>query len=85
MTSTSAPALAKCTTYMEQYEGVRLLEKIDWPAVLASETRFLYLRALVRDLEEALGPSSCGLAAGGAEAQRTSIAVLPAEPVLRNL
>lgn len=80
-----APAMAKCTTYMEQHEGVRLLKKIDWRAVLAPETRFPYLRALVRDLEEALGPSSCGLAAGGAEALRTSVAVLSAEPVLRNL
>lgn len=80
-----APGMADCTTYKEQHEGVRLLGKIDWPGALANATWFPYLRALVRDLEAALGPSPCGLAPGGDEAPRTSLSALPSDPVLRNL
>lgn len=80
-----APEKADCTTYKEQHEGVRLLAKLDWPTVLATGTWFPYLRALVRDLEAALGPSPCGLPPGGEEAPRTSLSILPTNPVLRNL
>lgn len=79
------PTTADCTRYKESYEGVRLLEKMDWKTVLALDTWFPYLRALVRDLEDVLGPSPYGLPAGGYEAPRTSRTTHRATPVLRNL
>ncbi len=79
------PALATCSKYMESQEGVRILERLDWTAVLAQPTWFPYLRALVRDLELALGPPAFDIAPGGNEAPWTSISQPRVYPMLRNI
>ena len=74
-----------CSRYLEQHEGARLLGKLDWPTVLGTPTCFPYLRALLRDLENALETSAVGIPAGGVEAPLTSIRNLPSDPLLRNI
>ncbi|MBK9265512.1 MAG: hypothetical protein IPM54_37710 [Polyangiaceae bacterium] len=77
--------LGDCSKYLEQHEGVRLLGKLNWPTVLATSTWFPYLRALVRDLEAALGSSAVGIPTGGDEAPLTSMFNERSNPILRNL
>jgi hypothetical protein len=60
----------KCCRYKETQEGARLLSGLDWQAVLAHPNAYPYLRALVRDLETALGPSTAP--PGGVVAALTS-------------
>ncbi len=79
------PNLAYCSSYMESQEGVRILGRLDWSTLLATPTWFPYLRALVHDLESALGPPAFDIAAGGTEASWTSISQPRTNPVLRNL
>jgi hypothetical protein len=60
----------KCTTYSPTSQGRRLLSELDWQAVLAHPNAYPYLRALVRDLESNLGPSTAP--PGGVVAALTS-------------
>lgn len=79
------PAVATCSRYLESQEGVRLLGRLNWTAVLATSTWFPYLRALVRDLESKLGPPAFDITPGGDESPWTSISQPRAQPILRNL
>ena len=79
------PTLTDCTSYKEGKEGVRLMEQFNWSTVLATPTWFTYLRALVRDLESALGPAAFSIPAGGNEAPWTSISQSRSNAILRNL
>jgi hypothetical protein len=60
---------AKCTSYMEAHEGVRLLSGLSWTAVLGHPEAYPFARALVRDLETTLGLSTApgGGAIAGAD------------------
>ncbi|MEQ1568454.1 MAG: hypothetical protein ABMA64_22650 [Myxococcota bacterium] len=71
------------TTYKESDHGVEALRALDWRRSLARAASMTYLRALIRDLEDALGPSS--LVGGGDEALAVSRAAAPRDRVLRNL
>jgi hypothetical protein len=77
--------LADGTSYKESQEGVRLLKRLDWGAVLSNPSWFGYARALIRDLESALGVPARGAPAGGVEAPLTSVHTRADAHVLRNL
>lgn len=79
------PAVATCSRYMESQEGVRLLQRLNWSTVLVQPTWFPYLRALVRDLESALGPSAFDLPGGGLESPWTSVSQARSTAILRNV
>lgn len=79
------PEMADCTCYKETKEGMRLLSALDWPTVLAIPGWYPYLRAMIRDLEAALGVAAVGVPVGGDEAPLTSISHLPPDPLLRNI
>lgn len=78
-------SLADGSSYKESQEGVRLLSRLDWGAVLSNLSWFGYARALIRDLESALGVSARGVPAEGVEAPLTSVRARPDAHVLRNL
>lgn len=80
-----SPTHTDCTTYKESQEGVRLLQRLNWSAVLKSPRWFPYLRALVRDLESTLGPPAFDIATGGDESPWTSISQTRTAPILRNI
>ncbi|MBK7758738.1 MAG: hypothetical protein IPI35_20540 [Deltaproteobacteria bacterium] len=79
------PPVADSSRYKESKEGVRLLKRLDWGTVLANPDWFTYARALIRDLESALGVPALGVPAGGVEAPLTSVHTVRATPILRNL
>jgi hypothetical protein len=79
------PLPGDCTGYKETKQGARALRHLRWATVLANGAWFSYLRALIRDLEGALGGGAVGIGPGGEEAPLTSIHRLPAGPILRNL
>lgn len=79
------PSAGKCCRYAEGKEGVRLLSRLDWGAVLSNPSWFGYARALIRDLESALGVSARGVPAEGVEAPLTSVRARADSHVLRNL
>ena len=79
------PSVADSSRYKESKEGVRLLKRLDWGTVLANPDWFTYARALIRDLESALGVPALGVPAGGVEAPLTSVHTVRATPILRNL
>lgn len=79
------PSAADSTRYKESREGVRLLKRLEWGRVLTNPDWFTYARALIRDLEAALGVRAVGVPAGGVEAPLTSLYTVRAAPILRNL
>lgn len=79
------PSQGDCTCYGETRQGARALRQLSWSTVLMDGARFAYLRAMVRDLERALGSPAVGVAAGGEVAPLTSRPYLSAGAVLRNV
>jgi hypothetical protein len=82
---TRDPMSGDCSRYKETKEGVRLLGRMCWSTVLGNLSGFAYLRALVRDLESALGTTAVGVGPGGVEAVLTRVGNSRPNPILRNL
>lgn len=79
------PRLTGCHCYSETKQGVRALKRLNWSSVLSHPEQFPYLRALVRDLEAALGTPAVGILGGGQVAPLTAVKSANAHPLLRNL
>lgn len=71
------------TRYRETHEGAAALGALDWPVVLAQASAMTWLRAMVADLEDALGESCPRLP--GDEAPWVSRSRAPRERTLRNV
>ena len=78
------PNAKKCNTYRETSKGATALADLDWRASLTVGQHCQYLRAMVKDIAEALGESFPG-PTNAASAQLTSRYHLPEAPILRNL
>lgn len=81
-----APAERSCTTYSESRDGAWALAGIRWESLLArAPEHFAFLRALIEDLEDALGCQRAVGALGGAVSPLTARSGAPRNAVLRNL
>jgi hypothetical protein len=67
------PPTAGCHVYRESQHGVRMLHHMSWSKVLDDPAAFTFLRAMVRDLENALGTAAVGIPRGGEEAELTCV------------
>jgi hypothetical protein len=82
-----APPHEFCSSYHETDGGVAALRDIDWLALLAQPDGAPFLRAMVEDLSDALGPSSAlpdGEIAWNSRAP-TARSLAPRDRVLRNV
>jgi hypothetical protein len=81
------PPYDYCSTYKETDGGVKALQQLDWSTVLSRPGSAPFLRALIEDLEDALGqaPAIQGWPASPTSAAPTVRSNAPRAPVLRNL
>lgn len=82
-----APPNDFCSTYKETEGGALALRRLDWNSVLSSPGSAPFLRALVEDLEDALGraPALHSWPAMSTSAAPTARSAAPRDRVLRNL
>lgn len=79
-----APGAPRCTDYQETADGAAALQGLDWPAALRTGNELPFLRSLVEDLVDLLGPPSSPVPAGPTS-PHTSRHHLPHDPLLRNM
>lgn len=82
-----APPHEFCSTYKETRGGVAALRDLDWSSVLGTNGSSPYLRALIEDLEDALGvsPNLPGWPNAASSNAITARSGAPRERCLRNL